>query len=193
MVRSPHMRVAGFAFITGALARTVGNMTRSSHPTGEHSSARGWTLVAIQFALMAGVVAAWFLPSPGPALPHHLGVGIVALAIAVLLGALAVRDLGQSLTPHPDPNHQGLRTHGIYSRIRHPMYTAVMLAASSAALANGKLTSWSVVVALVILFEIKTRHEERHLVQAYPAYVDYATHTGKYVPMRGVSDHGKRE
>jgi len=67
---------------------------------------------------------------------HHGGfhpVTVIAGAVLLLSGggvALAgAVSLGRNLTPFPQPVDQGLLVrHGIYGRIRHPLYTSVIAA-----------------------------------------------------------------
>lgn len=65
------------------------------------------------------------------------------------------------------------------------MYTALVVICLGVAVGSGKLLSFIAVVAVAVFFEIKTRVEERHLVQVYDGYAEYAARTGKFVPKVG--------
>jgi len=150
---------------------------------GSPGSRLSWFLVAVQGVLFAGVglaPASW-----GPTVPS-LGVWGAALFVAGSAGILwAALSLGQGLTPLAEPNGTGIAAHGAFRWVRHPMYSAVLVASLGVALARGSFFSEVLVVVLAVFFEIKTRREERFLVAAYEGYAGYAARTGKFVPGLG--------
>jgi protein-S-isoprenylcysteine O-methyltransferase Ste14 len=63
------------------------------------------------------------------------------------------------------------------------MYTAVMLLAVGVATRSA---SWLVVaqtVALIVLFNVKARWEERRLAETFPDYKSYQATTPRFLPM----------
>jgi protein-S-isoprenylcysteine O-methyltransferase Ste14 len=88
------------------------------------------------------------------------GVVVAAFSFALLL--LARVQLGKSFTVTPKANE--LVTHGLYSRLQHPMYVFVDLAVSGIALAKHR---WSVLLLLVILLPLQMRNarRERNVLQ----------------------------
>jgi protein-S-isoprenylcysteine O-methyltransferase Ste14 len=140
-----------------------------------------WLFVIAQFALIAAVALA-----PGE---HwqvswwHVAVGAVLVAGAIALGVWAARWLGRGLTPLPLPNGRvDLITAGPYRRVRHPMYTAVMVGMGGVAVVAG--TWWAVIawVVLVLLLTAKSYWEEKQLAAFFTNYGEYRERTGRFLP-----------
>jgi protein-S-isoprenylcysteine O-methyltransferase Ste14 len=105
----------------------------------------------------------------------------------VLLGGLvavaAAAALGPGLTASPLPNARArLRTSGPYARVRHPIYTGLLVATAGVALASGRPTRLTAWLLLVLLLWAKARWEERHLRARFPDYASYTERTGRLVP-----------
>jgi protein-S-isoprenylcysteine O-methyltransferase Ste14 len=79
--------------------------------------------------------------------------GITLAVIAFALVVLARLQLGKSFAVTPKAND--LVTHGLYSRLRHPMYLFVDLTACGIALAVHR---WYVLLLLIILLPLQMRH-----------------------------------
>ncbi len=109
-----------------------------------------------------------------PRLPDRLDLASAPLVVAgvVLLGA-ATAALGRGLTPLPRPREQSaVVERGPYRHARHPMYTGVFLLFLGIALA----TTWAALaltLALAVVFDLKSRVEERLLGQRFAAYRPY--------------------
>jgi protein-S-isoprenylcysteine O-methyltransferase Ste14 len=147
------------------------------------SQALGWLLVGIQAVLLIAV-ALW--PSswgPGVSAAREVGGVLFFLGGVGIIGAALY--LGRALTPIPQPNGAGLRARGVYRWVRHPMYSSVLVLCVGVAAARGSVVVWAFVAALAVLFEGKTRLEERFLIAAYDGYASYASGTGKFVPGLG--------
>ncbi len=69
------------------------------------------------------------------------------------------------------------------------MYSAVMLLSSGIAFKAGSLPVWAGLVGLGLLFAVKARWEESHLIAAFPGYVDYIESTSRFVPGIGSQNH----
>lgn len=140
----------------------------------------GWLLVVLQFALLAVLV---LLPWRAPTL-LSLAIGVPLAAAGIVLGLSASRRLGRALTPTPVPiEGAGLRTDGPYARVRHPIYSAILLLALGFVVAVG--SAWSLGCALVLLafFIAKARWEDRLLHAEYgPEWEAWAARTGGLVP-----------
>jgi protein-S-isoprenylcysteine O-methyltransferase Ste14 len=142
----------------------------------------GWVLVVVQFVLLAVLV---FLPWRSPTL-LSLAVGVPLAAAGILLGLLASRRLGSALTPTPVPiQGAGLRTDGVYARVRHPIYSAVLLLALGFIVAVGSWWTAACGVVLLLFFVLKSRWEDRLLQAEYGAEWDaWAARTGALIPRR---------
>jgi protein-S-isoprenylcysteine O-methyltransferase Ste14 len=149
------------------------------------SSARvhstGWLLVAAQFVLFAAVL---FLPRRAQTSEWLLILGgVLAVAGVVVVGLAFVR-LGGALTPTPVPlPGAGLRTDGVYGRVRHPIYSGILLIAIGIVVAIGSWWTCAWLVVLVVFFIIKSRWEDRLLAEAYGTdWQEWAEQTGGLIP-----------
>jgi protein-S-isoprenylcysteine O-methyltransferase Ste14 len=88
--------------------------------------------------------------------------GVALAAISFALVVLARVQLGNSFSVAPKANE--LVTHGLYSRLEHPMYAFVDLTVCGIALAVHR---WYVLLVLVILLPLQTinARRERELLQ----------------------------
>lgn len=113
--------------------------------------------------------------------PTRVGLGLLVVGAAV--GASAVTALGRNLTPFPVPRRGAvLVTSGPYARVRHPIYSAVMLLALGWAAGTGSGLTWAGAAVLGLLFDAKARFEERALGRAFPAYAAYVRRTKRFLP-----------
>ena len=149
--------------------------------------ARGEWYVVIQIALFILVVFG----------PRHVGgvdwasslapvasaVGVVLMTVGAALLAWALGKLGRNLTPLPYPKDDGtLVQTGAYRFVRHPIYTGgVALAIGWAFCAHGILTL-GYAVMLFVLFDVKSRREERWLVAKFPEYPAYQKRVRRLIP-----------
>ena len=144
---------------------------------------RGGAWVGAQFIVMT----AWLVfTSKGHKLTGST-LGRVAAAALLSAGAAAgvsgALVLGKSLTPFPKPPAQGqLVRRGIYSIVRHPIYTGLI------ALSFGWACLWNsgrgVALALTqaVLLDIKARREEQWLREKFPDYDEYAVKVRRLIP-----------
>ena len=94
------------------------------------------------------------------------GAGLLTGLVLMTVGATA---LGRGLTAVPLPNrHAQLRTGGLYGRMRHPIYTGLLLAAASVAAASGSIWRLIAFGLLVVLLTVKARWEEARLTRRFP-------------------------
>ncbi|MCP5029505.1 MAG: isoprenylcysteine carboxylmethyltransferase family protein [Actinomycetia bacterium] len=141
-----------------------------------------WAFVMAQFALIGALLLVpgsdhWSVPGAvdtGARLLQLVGV------LFLVVGAL---NLGSSVTPLPLPvPHGELTTGGLYRLVRHPLYGGLMMLGVGSAVRSGNW--WAVVVAMLLIGVLmaKSRWEEGHLRQRYPAYDAYARRTPRFVP-----------
>lgn len=143
---------------------------------------RGWAFVAVQFALLAALVA--LPPGDDWARPVWLqALAILVLVAGVALIAVSALGLGPALTATPVPKDSGeLVTTGLFHYVRHPIYTGVILAVVATAIRSGNAITAVVTVALVAFFWVKSSWEETKLRQVYADYDAYAAVTGRFFP-----------
>ena len=147
------------------------------------------TLRPVALVRMLGLVA-WLI-NPGwmawsslrlPLWLRWLGVGLGVITAALLI--VVYRSLGTNLTDTVVTRaRHSLVTSGPYRWVRHPFYVATALAvtADSIVTANWFLAvTGAVVVALIV---IRTRTEERKLVERFGVeYRSYMERTGRFFP-----------
>lgn len=156
---------------------------------GWRSGERGEYLVLLQGALLITFV---LLPVYRPAwwsinLPLLL---YLCWGIAALLGLAAsvlivkgLMDLGRNLTPLPYPRNDGqLVQTGVYSIVRHPLYSGLIFAVISWTVLQLSLSHFVATALLFIFFDVKARREETWLTEKYPEYCDYQQRVKKLIP-----------
>ena len=111
-------------------------------------------------------------------------IGLFLFLIGSILGLLSLRQLGHSLTPYPSPKiNATLKTQGLYSWVRHPIYTSLLFAFLGLSLYLNSYEHGMVVLGLYLLFLLKSNYEERLLVKKYGiAYENYQRKTGRFLP-----------
>ena len=102
--------------------------------------------------------------------------GVTLALVSFGLVLLSRRQLGASFAFTPQA--KGLVTHGLYSRIQHPMYLFVDLTICALALASRR---WYVLLPLLILVpaQIRNARRESRLLEAKfgKPYIDYRRST----------------
>ena len=141
---------------------------------------KGRWLVAGQFVLFALLLllprgADW--EARGVALAEAIG------SLAFLAAAMSFWGLGRARAANPVPNAGGsLVVAGAFRLVRHPTYSFLLLAFLAIA---SRSQSWAHValwLALVALFNVKARFEERLLAAKFGDYEEYAARTGRFLP-----------
>jgi protein-S-isoprenylcysteine O-methyltransferase Ste14 len=146
-----------------------------------------WSFVAAQALLILAIV---ILPRNTGWVPSDLArtVANVLFFAGVALDAWAFLYLGRGLTPSPLPNGASrLVVKGPYAIARHPIYTGVILLSIGITIRSGSFLVVGATAALIMLFTVKARWEEKHLASTFPGYADYMTGTGRFVPYVGLT------
>jgi protein-S-isoprenylcysteine O-methyltransferase Ste14 len=140
----------------------------------------GWVVVQIALFVLYGFALA-VGASASCGVWRWLGAPLVAMGAWVGLAALRMH--GRKLTPLPEPNPAlGLLRTGVYARVRHPMYTGLLLSAFGLAIVAQKPLAIAAAGALTVFFNLKAREEEQRLQRCYPDYADYQRATGRFLP-----------
>ena len=144
----------------------------------------GWVLVGVQALLLILLV---LLPKRRSlfAPPDFLDVlGIILMVGGLALVIVSLVSLGAALTPTPVPQESAaLRTKGIYSVVRHPVYSGILVAALGFTLAVGSIWQVLMWVALAVFFYAKAFWEDRRLAEKHGvAGFDYADHVSSFIP-----------
>ena len=140
----------------------------------------GWFLLQLVFFALI-----LFAPKMPPLVfPLWLrGLGLVIIAVGGVFGTGGVLALGSNLSPFPKPIEGGtLVTSGVYRWVRHPIYTGLILGTLGWSLWNANLLGVGLAVLLFVFFDLKSRREERWLMEAYPGYAQYRCRVRKLIP-----------
>lgn len=149
---------------------------------------RGEGYVVIQFILFAligfgprrlGSMVVWHSPWS----TWGVVVGIILGSLGGLLALLGTLRLGSNLTPFPRPKeNSGLVDSGVYSVVRHPIYSGIMVVAVGwACFVNGTFT-FIYAFILFLFFDVKSRREEQWLCAAHSQYPAYQKRVRKLIP-----------
>jgi protein-S-isoprenylcysteine O-methyltransferase Ste14 len=108
--------------------------------------------------------------------PIRIIVAPLILATGAGIALLSIVDLGSdSLSPFPKPTEEGtLKTTGVYSQMRHPMYTSLLCLCLGLSLLTDSADRLILSGLLWYLLEVKTEKEESFLMEHFGSdYADY--------------------
>lgn len=144
---------------------------------------KGRLLVFAQFGLI--LILALFPDSKNVNSQAEIaGTAFLFLGLIILFGGF--RGLGKSLTANPVPVDSGaLVTTGIYARLRHPIYTGLLVLTMGLVVSSGvwaQLIPWFGLLGLLIY---KMRWEETLLSAKYKGYAAYKSCVPALFPKLG--------
>lgn len=146
------------------------------------ASRGGWWVVGQSVLMLAAIGLAVMFSGNWTNLAI-IGAGSVLFASGGYFGIAGVIVLGKNRTPFPQPREGSkLIQHGIYARVRHPLYTSVILASLGWALIWQSAASFIAALILIPFFHAKARREEESLHQNFPGYADYARRVPRFLP-----------
>jgi len=144
---------------------------------------KGRLLVFAQFGLI--LILALFPDSKNVNSQAEIA-GTVLLFLGLILLFAGFRGLGKSLTANPVPVDDGaLVTTGIYARLRHPIYTGLLVLTLGLVVASGvwsQLIPWFGLLGLLIY---KMRWEETLLSAKHKGYAAYKSRVPALFPKLG--------
>jgi len=138
-------------------------------------------LVIAQFSLIAMVASpvSDLFSTSSAAL---LGALLIMDGIVVAVWALVSMPPGTfRVMPEPAAKAQ-LTQSGPYRWLRHPMYSAVVLAALGATISHATLWHGLIFLALIVVLLLKIDREEKYLLATYSEYAHYKTRTKALIP-----------
>ncbi len=143
-------------------------------------------LVLMQLVLFGVLAAAlFFLPVGAVGWAQLVGLVLAVVGLGVIFLALWTyyRVNGSLVNVSPEPDHAAqLVAHGLYARVRHPIYLGVMLSALGVALIHGHIVPLLVALVFIPFFTYKSMFEERWLEQVYAGYAAYRQRAGRFLP-----------
>jgi protein-S-isoprenylcysteine O-methyltransferase Ste14 len=112
------------------------------------------------------------------------------LGVALMTSALWVfwrahHDLGQNWSPSLQIRHDHtLVTHGIYQRVRHPMYLSQWLwSVAQVLLLQNWIAGWAGLLTFLPLYLVRVPREEQMLLDQFgDAYREYMERSGRVLP-----------
>ncbi|MCS7032203.1 MAG: isoprenylcysteine carboxylmethyltransferase family protein, partial [Gloeomargarita sp. SKYG116] len=115
--------------------------------------------------------------------PLRWGGAAVLGSIAAILGSAGIWQLGENLTPLPQPKEGGqLVTTGVYRWVRHPIYSSVIFLALAYAVWRASWTHLLGTGMLFLFFDRKAAQEEAWLTAKFPEYETYRQQVKKLIP-----------
>ena len=138
--------------------------------------------VSIQFILFAGYpFEVKKLRFDLPDFMDFILLPIIAAGIAIIV--VSILQLNKNLSPFPTPKeNSALITTGLFSKIRHPIYSGILLLVFSFALYQNSGDKILISSLLLILFYFKTGYEEKQLSLKFPEYKNYKKAAGRFFP-----------
>lgn len=147
-------------------------------------NSRGEWYVIAQAAIMLLVLSAPHLDGSSPSMSSAATlVGAILCIVGFTFIVLGSLSLGRSLSPFPRPRDEGrLVETGIFSLVRHPIYTGLTVLALGWSAMWTSLAALAATVALFAFFDLKARREERWLQEKFEGYGRYKSRVRKLVP-----------
>jgi protein-S-isoprenylcysteine O-methyltransferase Ste14 len=143
----------------------------------------GWVVLQ-SVVLLAAAIGAVVGPGwPDGGEPWLRIAGLALEAVAVVMFVVSRVTLGPSFTVLPRPRDRStLRSSGIYARVRHPVYGALLIGGVGLALHRSPLV-FAPTALLAVVFFLKSLREEAWLAERYPDYPAYRQATPhRFIP-----------
>lgn len=174
----------GFAAIFG-LRMAVESVIKPSdaEPRPMRRGRLSLILLSVPF-LVSGAAVGYLLYRDGSANPVLYGAGVALFCTGFAGRVAALRVMGRSYSLYLDPAPTaGLRTAGIYGRVRHPIYACYLLETGALALVRPNAVSLAALLVVAAASFWRIRAEERLLLARYGAqYREYMNRTCRLVP-----------
>jgi protein-S-isoprenylcysteine O-methyltransferase Ste14 len=119
-----------------------------------------------------------------PRVPVLWIAGLITTALGVGIAIYARLSLGSNWSGMVTlkAGHELIRN-GLYGRIRHPIYTGILVGMFGTAMIRGHLRGWIGLGILLTSFYVKARREERFLQQEFgEAFDAHMRQTGMFLP-----------
>ncbi|MGX5653960.1 methyltransferase family protein [Geodermatophilus nigrescens] len=159
--------------------------------SGRPGSLRWTAGVLFVLALVLGaaalvLAAVGAVPPPAGGGASVLAVAGAAVAVLGFAGVLAAQTaMGSSWRIGVDESERtALVTGGVFALVRNPIFTAMVAAQAGMTLMGPTWLSVTALLCLITAVELQVRLiEEPYLLQTHgPAYADYASSTGRFLP-----------
>ena len=134
-------------------------------------------IVSLQFFIISLHFFRWkFIPQKQiiqvSTLSYLVGSLIIIIAFIILL--IAIKDLGNNLSPFPRPiNNSNLVTKGIYRFTRHPMYYSLIFISLGVFITKLSIYYLFLSTSLILIIKFKIDLEEQYLENKFKNYFLY--------------------
>ena len=109
--------------------------------------------------------------------------GIAISGLAITLFAISRFSLGENYSPCYDSYMpRNLKTTGIYSLVRHPIYSSNILLMIGIFISTGSLIIAANTIILFTYYVLSAFIEERAIIKKFPKYKSYKSRTGMFIP-----------
>ena len=120
-------------------------------------------------------------------------VGAVLCVVGLLLMLLGFASIGGAIQIAPEPRVGGeLVTRGVYRRLRHPIYTAIVILVAGLFLRKPSVPMAIMAPVVIVFLAVKTQFEETLLLARYPEYATYRKRTWGIIPWLSRSPRDSR-
>ncbi|MGA2668400.1 MAG: isoprenylcysteine carboxylmethyltransferase family protein [Ignavibacteria bacterium] len=147
---------------------------------------KGRIFTVIQFTLGFIIIVSSFFEYNSYKRTQIPVINIISIILIVACGVImitAFTNFNQLITANPVPRDSAkLRTGGIYSVVRHPMYLGALLGLIGFSLYYTAYYTTLLNILISFFFVIKINFEEKQLLKKYPEYSSYQTKTKKLIP-----------
>lgn len=137
-------------------------------------------LAALHALVGSEALGVWRVPAPARA------AGWLALLLGSLVTVVAQRRMGASWRVGIDDRPTDLVTGGIFRVVRNPIFSGLLLFLVGVTLLSAAWWSVAVLIVTTLALRLQVGFEEEHLIALHGgAYLDYASRTGRFVPLLG--------
>jgi protein-S-isoprenylcysteine O-methyltransferase Ste14 len=161
---------------------------KQREPLGERLAYMVFMVAAYYLVFSEGLSYAGWLGERFVPMEAWIGAtGAAITAAGIALAIWARRHLGKnwSATVTIKEGHELIHT-GPYGRIRHPIYTGMLVAFAGTVLALGEVRGLLALLIAVVNFYLKARKEERFLAREFgERFAEHARGTGMFLPWSG--------
>ena len=138
-------------------------------------------LVSIQFTALAILAALATIRFSSRYI--YANIALIILALYILWRAYVVLKPSLRVNPIPKEGAEYIQI-GIYSRIRHPMYVAVILVGLALSGMSSNKAGVVIMMALIINMLVKANLEDRLLLRRHPEFWEYQSQVPAFIPCR---------
>ncbi len=182
---------AAFAALVVAAALAAFLLRLDMDPLRRGATPAGTQTVQLAVLLILSLALLWFLPYADRrtilTLRHEYwrDIGVLCCVLGAALRLLALKSLGPNFSAYVtlQPNHR-LVQHGIYARIRHPLYLSLLLLPTGMALVFASKLALPILALAGMFVHDRIRSEDRLLASHFAAeFENYKRRTWRLIPL----------